>query len=105
MTVSIRSKQKYSVYDDEGRLVAGDPGEVYEIEDIWVFEHGIKLPNPRWRLAARMSLLSPEEEAASAIEATAVDPTAAALAADAGRLAGSGAGGKSKRDKSKRKNR
>lgn len=59
MTVRFKSKQTYAAYDARGRLVAGDPEEVLNVEDIWVFEHGLKLPNSRWRLAARLSLPAP----------------------------------------------
>jgi large subunit ribosomal protein L45 len=48
-TVRFRTRQTYAVYDKSGRLVAGTPGEVLNVEDIWVFERGLKLPNPRWR--------------------------------------------------------
>ena len=56
MTLEFRSKQTFAVYDEKGRLVAGDPDEVLTVEDVWVFEHGLNVPNPRWRLAARLSM-------------------------------------------------
>ena len=39
--------------------MAGDPDRVIDVEDAWVFEHGLKVSNPRWRLAARLSLPNP----------------------------------------------
>ena len=91
MTVRFKSKQTYAVYDKQGRLLAGDPGEVLNVEDIWVFEHGMKLPNARWRLAARMSLPAPGEADLAGDETNA--PADAARGATGGAGAGAGGGG------------
>jgi large subunit ribosomal protein L45 len=56
-TVIIKSKQTWVAYDKKGNVVAGDPNEILNVEDFWVFEHGLKVPNPRWRLAARLSTM------------------------------------------------
>jgi large subunit ribosomal protein L45 len=58
-TVVFRTKQTWTAYDKKGRIVAGDDAEVLNVEDVWVFEHGLKVPNPRWRLAARLSVGAP----------------------------------------------
>jgi large subunit ribosomal protein L45 len=29
------------------------------VEDFWVFEHGLKIPNARWRLAGRLHMPTP----------------------------------------------
>ena len=63
MTVGFRSHQRYAAYDGKGRLVAGDPSGFLPVEDVWVLEHAFKLPNARWRLAARLPALAPGEKA------------------------------------------
>ena len=63
MTVGFRSHQRYAAYDAKGRLVAGDPSGFLPVEDVWVLEHAFKLPNARWRLAARLPALAPGEKA------------------------------------------
>lgn len=111
ITVRFKSKQTYAVYDKRGRLIVGDPDEVLDVEDIWVFEHGMKLPNSRWRLAARMSLPAPGElisqdglhgyDALDSNETIAVDATAISEAARADAAVGLMRGGK----KSKKRQR
>ena len=59
MTVGFRSHQRYAAYDAKGRLVAGDPSGFLPVEDVWVLEHAFKLPNARWRLAARLPAAAP----------------------------------------------
>ena len=56
LTTRFRSAQRFAAYDASGRLVAGDPEEVIDVEDFWVFEHGLKIPNSRWRLAGRLHM-------------------------------------------------
>ena len=58
-TVRFNSRQTYAAYDKRGRVVAGDPDQVLSVEDVWVFERGLKVPNARWRLAARLSVPNP----------------------------------------------
>jgi large subunit ribosomal protein L45 len=59
LTTRFRSRQRFAAYDSLGRLVAGNPAEVLDVEDFWVFEHGLKLPNARWRLAGRLHMPGP----------------------------------------------
>jgi large subunit ribosomal protein L45 len=56
LTTRFRSRQKFAAYDARGRLVSGDPDETLDVEDFWVFEHGLKIPNSRWRLAGRLHM-------------------------------------------------
>lgn len=56
LTTRFRSRQRFAAYDSLGRLVAGNPAEELDVEDFWVFEHGLKLPNARWRLAGRLHM-------------------------------------------------
>ncbi len=58
-TVVFKTKQTWHARDKNGKTVAGDPDRVIDVEDAWVFEHGLKVSNPRWRLAARLSLPNP----------------------------------------------
>ena len=58
LTTRFRSKQRFAAYDARGRLVAGDPEQILDVEDFWVFEHGLKIMNSRWRLAGRLTLPS-----------------------------------------------
>ena len=55
-TVQFKSKQTWVAFDKKSLKVAGSPTEVLQVEDFWVFERGVKVPNPRWRLAARLSM-------------------------------------------------
>jgi large subunit ribosomal protein L45 len=67
MTYCIRSKQRFAAYKVEGKreeLVAGDPDEVIDVEDYWVFERktrkavdDVKTPveGARWRLVKRQT--------------------------------------------------
>ena len=57
-TVRFESRQTYAAYDRKGKLVSGDPSEEVAVSDVWVFERGVgnAVPNPRWRLAARLSV-------------------------------------------------
>ena len=59
LTTRFRGKQRFAAYDARGRLVAGDPDEILDVEDFWVFEHGLKIPNARWRLAGRLHMPTP----------------------------------------------
>jgi large subunit ribosomal protein L45 len=70
-TVVFKSKQQWHARDKKGRLVAGDPDETIDVEDAWVFEHGLKVPNPRWRLAARLSVPNP----GTTVGGATLDPT------------------------------
>jgi len=54
LTTRFRSKQRFAAYDASGRLVAGDPNATIDVVDHWVFEHGLNIPNSRWRLAGRL---------------------------------------------------
>lgn len=63
ITVGFKSYQRYAAYDGKGRLVAGDPDKYVPVEDVWVLEHAFKLPNARWRLAARLPTVAPGEKA------------------------------------------
>ena len=56
LTTRFRSAQRFAAYDASGRLVAGDPNELIDVEDFWVFEHGLKIPNSRLRLAGRLHM-------------------------------------------------
>jgi len=56
LTTRFRSRQKFAAYDARGRLVSGHPDETLDVEDFWVFEHGLKIPNSRWRLAGRLHM-------------------------------------------------
>ena len=56
LTTRFRSRQIFAAYDARGRLASGDPNEVLDVEDFWVFEHGLKIPNSRWRLAGRLHM-------------------------------------------------
>jgi large subunit ribosomal protein L45 len=65
LTVRIPSQQRFAAYDRAGRLLAGSPDAVMEVEDYWVFEHALrKSPANRWRLAGRLSILPHEATAA-----------------------------------------
>ncbi|OUS47128.1 putative mitochondrial/chloroplast ribosomal protein L45 [Ostreococcus tauri] len=68
LTTRFRSRQRFAAYDGKGRLVSGDPDEVLDVEDFWVFEHGLKIPNSRWRLAGRLHV--PNSASGSAAQAT-----------------------------------
>ena len=70
-TVVFKSRQSWHARNKKGRVVAGDPDEVLDVEDAWVFEHGLKAPNPRWRLAARLSLPNP----GTTVGGATLDPT------------------------------
>lgn len=66
LTVRIPSQQRFAAYDRSGRLLAGSPDAVIEVEDFWVFEHALrKAPGNRWRLAGRLSILPGEEPPAT----------------------------------------
>jgi len=59
-TVRFESRQEFGAYDDNGKLVAGDPEDVganLKVVDHWVFERGLgpaQKTNSRWRLCARL---------------------------------------------------
>ena len=60
LTCKISSKQSLAAYDSKGKIVAGDPKEVLDVTEHWVFERGLgkKLPTNgqgiKWRVAARL---------------------------------------------------
>ncbi|GMH32696.1 hypothetical protein BSKO_00530 [Bryopsis sp. KO-2023] len=65
ITVVVPSKQRFSVYGKTGQLVAGKPGEEYDVQDIWVFERNMKKKDisARWRLAGRLADTTQEKQA------------------------------------------
>eukprot|EP00882_Tetradesmus_deserticola_P018896 GHRQ01020305.1.p2 GENE.GHRQ01020305.1~~GHRQ01020305.1.p2 ORF type:complete len:182 (+),score=82.15 GHRQ01020305.1:2-547(+) len=68
MTYCIRSKQRFAAYrvqkGQKDELVAGNPDEVIDVEDYWMFEHKTRAPvnnqkvpveGARWRLVKRQA--------------------------------------------------
>ena len=60
LTVALKSTQRFSAYDARGKCVAGDPAQLLQVQDYWVFERAIIAGLPeglkKWRCAARMTL-------------------------------------------------
>ena len=55
LTVRIVSQQRFAAYDVRSTLVAGDPGALVPVTDLWVFERSMrKGPTSRWRVAGRL---------------------------------------------------
>ena len=52
VTVKFVSEQVNVTYDDEGRVVDGDPSEVETITDIWTFARNTRSRDPNWNLVA-----------------------------------------------------
>ncbi|WP_119169391.1 Tim44/TimA family putative adaptor protein [Algihabitans albus] len=52
VTVKFVSEQVNVTYDDEGRVVDGDPSEVDTITDIWTFARNTRSRDPNWNLVA-----------------------------------------------------
>ena len=52
MTVKFVSEQVNVTYDEEGRVVDGDPSEVETITDIWTFARNTRSRDPNWNLVA-----------------------------------------------------
>lgn len=58
LTVHLATRQTFAAYGRDGALVAGDPGKVLAVEDIWVMERVVKAEGSRarWKLAGRIHL-------------------------------------------------
>ncbi|WP_375593334.1 Tim44/TimA family putative adaptor protein [Algihabitans albus] len=52
VTVKFVSEQVNVTYDEEGRVVDGDPSEVETITDIWTFARNTRSRDPNWNLVA-----------------------------------------------------
>ncbi|CAE7873347.1 Timm44 [Symbiodinium necroappetens] len=52
VTVKFVSEQVNVTYDEEGRVVDGDPSEVETITDIWTFARNTSSRDPNWSLVA-----------------------------------------------------
>ncbi len=48
--VLFKSEQTQLIKGPKGKLIEGDPDELTQIEEIWVFERSIKSKNPNWQL-------------------------------------------------------
>ena len=48
--VLFKSEQTQLVKGPKGKLIEGDPDELTQIEEIWVFERPLKSKNPNWQL-------------------------------------------------------
>eukprot|EP00898_Chlorokybus_atmophyticus_P005612 jgi/Chlat1/6051/Chrsp4S06332 len=55
LTVQVRSRQKFAVYDKKDKLVAGSPDEELLVDDFWVLERATQRLDARWRVAARLT--------------------------------------------------
>lgn len=55
VTVKFVSQQINVTYDNEGRVIAGDPSEVVTVTDIWTFQRDVKSRDPNWELAETSS--------------------------------------------------
>ena len=60
LTVALKSTQRFSAYDALGKRVSGDPEQLLQVQDYWVFERPIIAGMPeglkKWRCAARLSI-------------------------------------------------
>ncbi|KAI5083865.1 hypothetical protein GOP47_0000034 [Adiantum capillus-veneris] len=56
ITVRIKSTQYFGAFDQDGKLVAGDPLKQISVEDIWVFETFLGSPQKKFRLCGRITL-------------------------------------------------
>ena len=50
LTVKFSSEQITVMRDKEGKIIEGDPSDVSEVEDEWVFERDVTSKNPNWRI-------------------------------------------------------
>jgi predicted lipid-binding transport protein (Tim44 family) len=48
--VFFKSEQTQLIKGPKGKLIEGDPDELTQIEEIWVFERPLKSSNPNWQL-------------------------------------------------------
>lgn len=56
LTLMIISNQKFGAFDQDGKLVAGDPSKQILVEDIWVFEINLGTVQKNWRLCGRITI-------------------------------------------------
>lgn len=52
VTVKFVSEQITVVRDSEGKIIEGDPSNVDNVEDEWVFERDVTSRNPNWKITA-----------------------------------------------------
>lgn len=52
VTVKFVSEQITVVRDGEGKIIEGDPSNVDNVEDEWVFERDVTSRNPNWKITA-----------------------------------------------------
>ncbi|MBN66463.1 MAG: hypothetical protein CMM94_02715 [Rickettsiales bacterium] len=50
ITVRFVSEQIQVVRDESGKVVEGDPSDIIEVEDEWVFERDLRSRNPNWTI-------------------------------------------------------
>lgn len=50
VSVEFVSEQIHIVRDAERKIIEGDPSDVIEIKDIWVFERDVRSTNPNWTI-------------------------------------------------------
>lgn len=50
MTVRFESEQVTVERDREGKIIAGDPSDVQNVHDEWVFERDVTSKNPNWKI-------------------------------------------------------
>jgi len=48
--VLFKSEQTQLIKGPKGKLIEGDPDELTQIEEIWVFDRSVKSNNPNWQL-------------------------------------------------------
>lgn len=52
ITVAYKSEQVLVVRDSKGEIIEGDPSDVEEVEDHWVFERNLRSQDPNWALVS-----------------------------------------------------
>eukprot|EP00240_Pyramimonas_obovata_P016258 CAMPEP_0118930686 /NCGR_PEP_ID=MMETSP1169-20130426/7285_1 /TAXON_ID=36882 /ORGANISM="Pyramimonas obovata, Strain CCMP722" /LENGTH=293 /DNA_ID=CAMNT_0006873075 /DNA_START=149 /DNA_END=1030 /DNA_ORIENTATION=+ len=55
-TVHYKSQQRFAAHNSKGKVVAGDPERVMNVEDYWVLERALSQAHSKWRLAGRISV-------------------------------------------------
>tara|TARA_R110002050_G_scaffold70425_2_gene151817 strand:+ start:40897 stop:41511 length:615 start_codon:yes stop_codon:yes gene_type:complete len=48
--VLFKSEQTQIIKGPKGKIIEGDPDELSQIEEIWVFDRSVKSSNPNWQL-------------------------------------------------------
>lgn len=50
ITVTFTSEQTNILYDAKGNMIEGNPKQIEEVVDAWVFERDLKAQDPNWTL-------------------------------------------------------